>query len=172
MEQGEGPVEAYVCGQCGSVAVGVQCACHGGEMEPVDAAGVVDPELSTLLRHVFGISPTGIEICVYLMDEDRSTIDGLSGELDVDRSTVSRQLDRLTALGVVERHAQSLAEGGQRYEFSHAPPSRVKKRLREALLQWATDALAVLEDVNRRKLEAANGDGDGRKRSVETPDES
>lgn len=148
---------AYTCRQCGSAVLDERSRqCCGEEMESIETAAVSEPELAPLLITVFDVSQTGIEICVHVMEGEETTAGEIATALDVHRSTVTRQLNRLQELGVVERRERSLKEGGQAHLFAPVPPEEARQRLREGLFSWVTDAATLLDEVDRRKLAAAS----------------
>ena len=113
---------AYSCNQCGRVALDERRRqCCGEEMSPIETNAVSRPELKSLLPQVFDVSQRGIDIAVYLMDEGQATTDDIASDLDVNRTTVSRQLNQLRELGVVEYGEQSLKEGGRVHVYTPAP---------------------------------------------------
>lgn len=150
-------ITAYSCRQCQSVTFaerGKQCC--GEEMIPLEGEATADPELMTLLRNVFGISRTGIDICVYITKTEQATTDEIATALDINRSNVTRQLSSLRSLGVVERRDETLKKGGRIHVYTPVPPEETRQRLREGFFSWASDALTLLDEVDRRKLEAAS----------------
>lgn len=148
---------AYRCPQCRSVVLGDRSReCCGEEMEPIGADAVAEPELPAVLSQVFGISRTGVDICVYLMEDGGATADDIATELEINRSTVTRQLNQLRALGVLERRERALDGGGRVHQYSPVPPEQARQRLREGLISWTLDAATLLGELDRRKLTAAS----------------
>lgn len=125
-------------------------------MDPIAADATNEPELMSLLAQVFGVSQTGIDVCVHVIAEEQVTTDDIAAALEINRTTVTRQLNQLRELGVVQRREQSLTEGGQIHVYTPVPLEEVRQRHREGLLSWVTDAIALINELDRRKLEAAS----------------
>lgn len=143
------------CRHCGSVTLdNRRRECCGETMEPVTVDAVKEPDLRTLVAQVFGISETGLDICVHLMERGEVTIDDIAAALDINRTTASRQLNQLQALGVIERREESLEDGGQRHVYTAASMEEVRRRHREAFLSWVSDAMTLLDDLDEQKLVA------------------
>jgi predicted transcriptional regulator len=158
MDSGEREqVSAYSCSECGSVVLDDRRReCCGEEMNSIEMDAVSRPELESLLPQVFDISQRGIDIAVYLMDEGQATTDDISTALDINRTTVSRQLNQLRELGVVEYGEQSLKEGGRVHVYTPASLEKVRRRHREGFLDWATTVLSLLDEIDQQKLAAAS----------------
>lgn len=156
-DERDSAVAAYSCRHCGSVSLDERSRqCCGEEMDPIDVDAVGQPELRALLPQVFGVSQRGIDICIYLMEERRGTTDDIATALDINRTTVSRQLNQLRELGVVEYGEQSLKEGGRIHVYNPVSLEEMRQRHREGLLDWVTDALSLLDEMDREKLVAAS----------------
>lgn len=148
------------CRHCGSVSFGTRPS--SDEVPTSEAVSVDDPELPVVLRDVFGISETGIELCVRLMGEGESTAGDLAEQMDVNRSTVSRQLNHLADVGLLEKHQRLLTEGGYVHVYSPVDVEKVRRRLAAGLHEWCDEARELVEHVNREKLEAmAEAEGRG-----------
>ena len=155
--------QIYECESCGSVAFDSGESCCGESMSRVEATPVKDPDLAVVLREVFGISETGLKDCLCLMKDGESTAADIAERLDIDRSTVGRQLNHLTDIGVLDKHQRLLKGGGYVHVYSPVPVEEVRKRLTVGLYAWMDEALEIVEHVNREKLDAlARADGDGR----------
>ena len=153
-------ITAYSCPDCGSVVLGEgQQECCSDGMEPIDIDAVKEPDLMVLLPHVFGVSQSGVDVCVTLMEEGEMSVKRLATALDVNQSTVTRQLNQLQDLGVVDYREESLSEGGRIRLYSPVPLSEVRQRHREGLFSWVTDALTVVDEIDSRKLEAVADNG-------------
>ncbi len=145
----------YKCQHCGNVSVANLVADTDEEkLTSTDAQSANSPELADVLRDVFGISETGLNICVQLMEEGESTAGDLAKHLDMDRSTVSRQLNHLTDLGLLEKRQRLLSDGGYVHVFTPVDVEEVRQRLTVGLHAWMDDALELVEDINREKVKA------------------
>jgi predicted transcriptional regulator len=151
-------VSGFSCSQCGSIALDQQKRhCCGEEMNRIPPKSINEPELPVLLSQVLGISQTGVEICVHLMSEEEATTDELAATLDVNRTTVTRQLAQLREMGVVDCREKPLDGGGRIHVYSPVPLPEIRQRHREALLSWVTSALTCLDELDQQKLEAIAG---------------
>ncbi|WP_276282459.1 helix-turn-helix domain-containing protein [Halorussus caseinilyticus] len=150
----------YVCDECGEVSFGDPSCCDESA-SAVEATPVEHPDLSGVLREVFGISETGLKVCLCLMEDGESTAADIADRLGIDRSTVGRQLNHLTDIGVLDKRQRLLKEGGYVHVYSPVPVEEVRRRLTVGLLAWTDEALDIVEHVNREKLDAlARADGD------------
>lgn len=155
-DKGGDGVTAYSCRHCGSVALDERRRqCCGETMEQVAVDAVNEPDVRTLAPQVFGISATGLDICLLLMEQEDVTIDDIAATLEVNRTTASRQLNQLQALGIVERREESLEDGGQLHIYTPHSLEEVRQRHREALLGWVADAMTLLDGLDQQKLAAA-----------------
>ena len=155
--------EVYECGECGGVSFGDSVPCCGESMDAIEAEPVERPDLAVVLREVFGVSETGLKVCLCLMEEGESTAGELAERLGIDRSTVGRQVNHLTDVGVLDERRRLLTDGGYVNVYSPVPVEEVRKRLTVGLYAWMDEALDIVEHVNREKLDAmARADGDGR----------
>ncbi|WP_135825332.1 helix-turn-helix domain-containing protein [Halorussus ruber] len=161
--------QIYECDDCGSVefeerdsADASGSSCCGGTMQRVEATPVEHPDLAVVLREVFGISETGLKVCLCLMEDGESTAADIGERLDIDRSTVGRQLNHLTNIGVLDKRQRLLKGGGYVNVYSPVPVEEVRKRLTVGLYAWMEEALDIVAHVNREKLDAlARADGEG-----------
>lgn len=147
--------DEHKCQHCGNVPFGTSASDSDEERLPsTDASAIERPELAVVLREVFGISETGLHICVYLMEDGESTARELADHLELDRSTVSRQLNHLTDIGLLEKRQRLLSEGGYVHVYSPVDVEEVRQRLTVGLHVWMDEALELVEDINREKVAA------------------
>lgn len=147
--------DVYECRECGNVSFGdASSTCCGGRMAAVEATPVERPELPELLRNVFGISETGLNVCLCLMEENEATAANIAERLDIDRSTVGRQLNHLTDIGLLDKRQRLLESGGYVHVYSPVPVEKVRKRLTVGLYAWMDEALELVENVNEEKVRA------------------
>jgi predicted transcriptional regulator len=154
--------ELLSCDDCGNVAVGTgPIACCEARMTPTDPADpVVEPELEDLLCDVFGMSDSELEICLCVMEGGTMTVDELADRVSYDRSVVSRHLNDLAALGVVEKRRRLIKQGGHVYVYRPVEPEVVRQRLAAAFTAWVRVATERIADLQREKIAAIADAGD------------
>lgn len=145
------PPTLLSCDSCGNLAVDsgtvTCCAATMTEPEPVDA--VADPTLEALLRDVFQMSDAELDVCLCVMEGGTMTVTELATEVAYDRSVVSRHLNHLAALGVVEKQRRLLEQGGHVYIYRPVSAETVRERLTAAFGTWvqgATEEIATLRE--------------------------
>lgn len=67
---------------------------------------------------------------------------------------VSRHLNHLADLGVVEKHRRLLEEGGHVYVYTPTGPEVVRDRFTQLFLWWVQLATEQLDALRREKVEA------------------
>lgn len=153
----DGSAAVFECQTCGNVGLGRRgMTCCEEPMASVagDDAGLEGPTLEELLRVVFGMSETELDVCLCVMEGGDQTVRELAGQVGYDRSVVARHLDHLCELGVVERHRRLLEDGGHVYVYSPTDPATVRQQLRRRFLTWVRQATGLVEALRREKVEA------------------
>jgi predicted transcriptional regulator len=125
-------------------------------VEPASDPGsaITEPDLETLLRTVFGMSETELEICLCVMESGEVTVQELADTVDYDRSVVTRHLNHLAELEVIEKRRQLLKSGGHVYVYTPVDPDEIRTRFRRLFLAWVGSAADALEDLRREKVES------------------
>jgi len=147
----------HVCSSCGSLGVGGDAmTCCDRPMRAVrgDESPVDPPSLDGLLRSVFDMSETELDVCLCVMEGGELTVADLAERIDYDRSVVSRHLAHLVDLGVLERERRLLEAGGQVYVYTPSEPDVVRRRLTAAFVEWAGQATELVDSLGREKVEA------------------
>lgn len=152
----------YECPSCGNLGIGdgeIRCCAGPMERAKMDAA-VDDPPLEGILRSVFDMSSTELEICLCVMEGGELTVTELASDIGYDRSVVSRHLNHLAELGVIEKQRRLLEGGGHTYLYTPVAPETVRERLRTAFYAWVQAALGELETLQREKVESIADTGE------------
>lgn len=125
-------------------------------MEPAsnDDFSVSEPSLDELLRTVFDMSETELDVCLCVMEGGEQTVAELAEQVDYDRSVVSRHLNHLVDLGVVDKRRRLLKEGGHVYVYVPNDPEVVRRSLAGAFATWVQEATALIDSLSREKVEA------------------
>lgn len=148
-------VNVHECSVCGAVDVGDGATCCSRQMDSIERVAVFqEPELEQIASQVFGISSNEFAVCKALMAEGPTTIADLSEQFDYDRSTVSRHLDHLAELGIVDKERQEVPSGGRQYVYSTIPPEEAHRTFLYGLYAWTEEALELTDELSDQKIEA------------------
>jgi predicted transcriptional regulator len=146
--------DVFECPACGNVGLGDgDIRCCGASMEPVPEGGFDGPDLEELLRAVFDMSDSELDICLCVMAGGDQTVEELAARTEFERSNVARHLTHLVELGVVERRRRLLKQGGHEYVYAPKPPEAVRRALKERFVGWVGSAADELDAVRREKVE-------------------
>lgn len=150
----EQPPALVSCDSCGNLAVGtgsiICCEATMTAAEPVNA--VAEPELETLLADIFQMSDAELEVCLCVMEGGTMTVRELADRIDYDRSVVSRHLNHLADLGVVEKQRRLIEQGGHVYVYRPVDPETVRERLTAAFVTWVQSATAEIGTLREKKV--------------------
>lgn len=142
----------YQCESCGGIGFGEvsDIRCCGSPMTVVDPAAVnIDlpkPKFDRVLQTVFGLPLTSLEIIHWLMDRDETKARELTDALGYDRSTITRNLDALTDIGLVERRPKTRNKGGRVYFYSVGSNQELRQQFRRGLYVWVTYVLQSIDE--------------------------
>ena len=148
--------DVFRCNACGNVGIGHgEIICCDGPMRPVEGPEdpVEEPSLEALLQTVFDMSSTELDICLCVMEGGDQTVQELAESTDYDRSVVSRHLNHLVDLGVLEKQRRLLREGGFVYVYSPKGEDAVRRSLERRFLAWLKAAFGQLDALRRKKVE-------------------
>ena len=160
------PPDLLSCDHCGNVAVGTgRITCCEATMTPRESVTSVDePELADLLHDVFGMSDTELDTCLRVMEGGTTSVNELAERTDYGRSVVSKHLNHLAALGVVEKQRRLLDRGGHVYVYQPVAPEIVREQLTAAFATWIRGATEQIATLRKEKVESiADDDGSARK---------
>jgi predicted transcriptional regulator len=155
MNLSEGGTGVFECSACGNVGLGDgDIVCCGESMVPVSEDDDFDgPDLEELLRTVFDMSDSELDICLCVMEGGDQTVEELAATTEFERSNVARHLTHLRELGVVERRRRLLKQGGHEYVYAPKDAEAVRRGLTERFVRWVSCAADELETVRREKVE-------------------
>lgn len=148
-------LSVHECQTCGELRLGrAEMTCCDNTMEETDATVPYEsPDTEHVVQEVFGISATELEICRHIMSMEEATIDDLLGEIHRDRSVVTRHLNHLVDLGIVEKSSQVLSDGGRINVYSPQSEAVIRRCLKLGIYRWCLDAIEVIEGVSEEKIE-------------------
>jgi predicted transcriptional regulator len=125
-------------------------------MEPLGdgSPAVNQPSLNGLLRTVFDMSDSELDLCLCVMENGEQTVTDLAEKTAYDRSMVSRHLNHLVELGVLDKQRRLLEKGGHVYVYSPKESATIRDNFRSGFLNWVQEATACIETVSREKVES------------------
>ena len=156
-------VTTFECSHCGNLGIGdgeIKCCEETMEeigRDPVSTA----PTLSELLKSVFDMSETELELCLCVMEGGSVTVTALAEQTEYDRSLINRHLNHLASIGVVKKQRRLLDSGGEVYVYTPVSPETVRAQLRREFHQWTATATAQLNALQREKVESIADPDDG-----------
>lgn len=155
MSPAEQTVTAYECPSWGSVGWHDGQTCCDQPMEAIETTTVYEPPgLEAVVQDVFDMSPTAVRVCREVMAKEAANVSELAAELDYDRSTITRHLNHLVDLGLVEKRERTLSEGGRAYVYAPKPAEDVRRQFKLGLCGWFEDAMGAVDELSREKVEA------------------
>lgn len=111
--------DIYECSDCENVVLVLgrddpPMSCHGEPMEVVKDSNisVQPPDIREVLLSAFGLPKAGLDICLCVIGEGPLSASEVAEELDYDRSTVTRYLNTLVDLGLLEQSVLNREDGG------------------------------------------------------------
>jgi predicted transcriptional regulator len=147
------------CPDCETITLGGadgRSRCCDEHRHPIETEDVEiePPALEDILGMVFGMNETELDVCLCVMDVGEATTSEIATELGVDRSHVSRHLNHLVDLGVLEKRERLLEAGGRVNVYTPASLETVRRNFTLGLLAWFDEAVDVIEGISREKVEA------------------
>jgi len=153
-----GAYSVFECPQCDNVVLALgqddpPLSCHGEAMNEVRGCemDVQPPELRQVLLDAFGLPKAGLDICLCVIGEGPLSAGEVADRLDYDRSTVTRYLNKLVELGLLERSELNREGGGIVNAYHSIDLSRMRRETLTGFAIWAGEAAALIEDANLTK---------------------
>lgn len=150
-------VDLVECRTCGNLGLGKgDIRCCEGPMQSVEtsASPVCPPSLDDVLRTVFDMSETELDVCLCVVEGGEQTVNELAKAVDYDRSVVARHLNHLVELGVLEKRRRLLRQGGDVYVYAPRDPDEVRRSLTGLFARWVAHATPHLADLRQDKVAA------------------
>jgi predicted transcriptional regulator len=96
-----------------------------------------DLRYESLLDCCYGLGAPDRQVFQLLVEADKPlTVDGLAEEIDRERTTAYRSLQRLREAGIVEKDQQSFELGSYYHEFSPTDPDEIADDMQRLLNDW------------------------------------
>lgn len=157
----------FECPDCDNVILALgrddpPMACHDQPMKRVTDTEmqVKPPDVRQVLLDAFGLPKAGLDICLCVIGEGPLSASEVAQTLEYDRSTVTRYLNKLVELGLMERSELNREEGGVVNLYHSIDLERMRRKTLIGFYVWAGEAAALIEDANvtKKDYQAENPD--------------
>ncbi|MEF8775289.1 MAG: helix-turn-helix domain-containing protein [Haloarculaceae archaeon] len=150
--------DLFECPDCDNVVLALgrddpPMSCHGQEMERVTdlQMQVKPPDVRQVLLEAFGLPKAGLDICLCVIGEGPLSANEVADSLGYDRSTITRYLNKLVELGLLQRSELNREEGGVVNVYHSVDLERMRRETLIGFYVWAGEAAALIEDANLTK---------------------
>ncbi len=150
--------DIYECSDCDNVVLVLgrddpPMSCHNKPMQPINQANieVKQPDIREVLLDVFGLPKAGLDICLCVVDDGPLAASDVADRLGYDRSTVTRYLNKLVELGLLDRSELNREEGGVVNVYRPVDMNRMRRDTLIGFYVWAGEAGSLIEDANQRQ---------------------
>lgn len=152
--------DIYECSDCENVVLVLgrddpPMSCHGEPMELVTDSNisVQPPDIREVLLDAFGLPKAGLDICLCVIGEGPLSASEVAEKLDYDRSTVTRYLNTLLDLGLLERSVLNREDGGVVNVYHSIELERMRRDTLIGFYVWAGEAGSLIEEASLTKRE-------------------
>jgi len=150
--------DIFECPDCENVVLALgrddpPMTCHGEPMERVTDVemSVKPPDVRQVLLDAFGLPKAGLDICLCVIGEGPLSANEVAEELGYDRSTVTRYLNTLVDLGLLQRAELNREAGGVVNVYHSVDLERMRRETLVGFYVWAGEAAALIEEANLTK---------------------
>jgi len=150
--------DLFECPDCDNVVLALgrddpPMSCHGEPMQRVRDLdmGVKPPDIKQVLLQAFGLPKAGLDICLCVIGEGPLSAKEVADSLGYDRSTVTRYLNNLVELGLLQQSELNREGGGVVNVYHSVDLERMRRETLVGFYVWAGEAASLIEDANLTK---------------------
>jgi predicted transcriptional regulator len=150
--------DVFECPDCDNVVLALgrddpPMSCHGEPMERVTDVemSVEPPDVKEVLLNAFGLPKAGLDICLCVIGEGPLSANEVAESLGYDRSTVTRYLNTLVDLGLLQRSELNREQGGVVNVYHSVDLERMRRETLIGFYVWAGEAASLIEEANLTK---------------------
>ena len=148
----------YECADCDNVVLTLgrdepPMSCHDEPMERVTdiEMRVKQPDVKQVLLEAFGLPKAGLDICLCVIGDGPLSANEVAETLGYDRSTVTRYLNKLVELGLLQRSELNREQGGVVNVYHSIDLEQMRRDTLIGFYVWAGEAAELIEDANLTK---------------------
>ena len=150
--------DVFECPDCDNVVLALgrddpPMSCHDEPMERVTDVemSVKPPDVKEVLLDAFGLPKAGLDICLCVIGEGPLSANEVAESLGYDRSTVTRYLNTLVDLGLLQRSELNREQGGVVNVYHSVDLERMRRETLIGFYVWAGEAASLIEEANLTK---------------------
>lgn len=150
--------DLFECPDCDNIVLALgrdepPMSCHDKPMERVTdlTMSVKPPEVKQVLLQAFGLPKAGLDICLCVIGEGPLSANEVAESLGYDRSTVTRYLNKLVELGLLQRSELNREAGGVVKVYHSVDLEKMRRETLVGFYVWSGEAAALIEDANLTK---------------------
>jgi len=150
----------YECESCPNICLTVRdpsdpMSCHDEPMRRVTRCSidVQTPEVQSVLLEAFDLPKSGIDICMCVIGQRMASASQVADLLGYERSTITRYLNKLVKIGMLDRRQLNREDGGVVNIYMGLPIEEVKRETIVGFYVWAGEAAKLIEAANLKKEE-------------------
>jgi predicted transcriptional regulator len=162
---GDRPYGIYECQDCRNVVLTMQdcdggMTCHGEPMTEVSDCemDVHPPDLRQVLLDAFGLPKPGLDICLCVIGDGPVSPGEIAETLDYDRSTVTKYLNVLVDIGLLQKSQLNREDGGFVNVYHSIDLDRMRRETLIGFYVWAGEAASLIEQANLTKADYVSED--------------
>ncbi|MFC6953617.1 helix-turn-helix domain-containing protein [Halorubellus litoreus] len=148
----------YECSDCDNVVLTIgrdepPMSCHDEPMERITdiEMRVKQPDVKQVLLEAFGLPKAGLDICLCVIGDGPLSANEVAETLGYDRSTVTRYLNKLVELGLLQRSELNREQGGVVNVYHSIDLEQMRRDTLIGFYVWAGEAAELIEDANLTK---------------------
>lgn len=152
------PYKILECTDCANTVLALghedpSMTCHGEPMEHVTdpEIDVRRPDIRQVLLQAFGLPKAGLDICLHVIGDGPLPASDVADALGYDRSTVTRYLNDLVELGLLQRAELNREGGGVVNVYYSVDLERMRRESLIGFFVWAGEAATLIEQANLMK---------------------
>ena len=150
----------YECRDCDNTVLALgdsdpPMSCHGTQMVKIEdpEMTVKPPDIRQVLLDAFGLPKAGLDICLCVIGEGPLPASEVAERLGYDRSTVTRYLNTLVDLGLLQQSKLNRESGGVINVYHSVDLERMRHETLVGFYVWAGEAASLIEEANLTKQE-------------------
>jgi predicted transcriptional regulator len=148
----------YECPDCDNVVLGFGAdnppmSCHDKRMEPVRDVDlrVKPPDVKQVLLQAFGLPKPGLDICLCVIGDGPLSANDVADKLGYERSTITRYLNKLVDMGLLQQSTLNREEGGIVNVYHSIDIEEMRRETLIGFHIWAGEAASLIEEANLTK---------------------